>query len=203
MICGSLSKKAGTFGRRVHTRAASYYKLDFCYYSFSVDDISQAITAIKTLKFRGVGVSMPYKKKVLDCVDVLTPEVRSIGAANTIINEDGKLIAYNTDWLAAKEMLALTQQQEVVILGRGGLACAVAFAAQKLDMKYRFIDRTNWSEIPYDKLVFNCTPVADLKINNFIDCLVGTKTGNELALKQAGRQFELYTGEPFPYDLVY
>ena len=51
-----------------------------------------------------------------------------------------------------------------------------------------------------DSIVYNCTPVENIKVNTsqFIDCIVTTKTGRELASIQASHQFKLYTGLEFP-----
>ena len=67
------------------------------------------------------------------------------------------------------------------------------------------VNRRRWSTIEEisDSIVYNCTPVESLenvvqKSNIFIDCLVNTKSGKELATMQASHQFKLYTGLQFP-----
>ena len=54
---------------------------------------------------KGFAITMPFKIDVLDYVHDISDVVADIGAANTIINEDGYLTAYNTDYLAAKTIL--------------------------------------------------------------------------------------------------
>lgn len=208
MICCSFAKKAGNFGMGFHNAAAEKLGLDFLYKSFAVDDIGKAIAAMRTLKFRGAAVSMPYKIEVLKHVDRITESVQSIGASNTIVN-DGSLVAYNTDWLAAQKMLDITRARtglkELVILGNGGYAKAVAYAASTVLMPVTNITRCNWSSLNsiHEKIVFNCTPVEGVKVdssNAFVDCVVGTETGNKLALWQAQVQFELFTGHHVAVD---
>ncbi len=63
--------------------------------------------------------------------------------------------------------------------------------------------RENWdiiSTIGTNVIVYNCTPVENIQVNTsrFIDCIVTTKTGRELASIQASHQFKLYTGLEFP-----
>lgn len=203
MICCSFAKKAGNFGMRFHNAAAEKLGLDFLYKSFAVDDIGKAIAAMRTLNFRGAAVSMPFKVEVLEHVNRFTESVQVIGAANTIVNEDGSLIAYNTDWGAALKMLESTQAQtglkELVILGSGGYARAVAYAAETMLMSTTSITRQNWSSLNEvrEKIIFNCTPVEGMIVdpsNVYVDCIVGTETGDRLALWQAQEQFELFTG---------
>ena len=66
------------------------------------------------------------------------------------------------------------------------------------------ITRENWNSIKDIKnsLIYNCSPVENLPIhksNRFIDCIVSSTTGHNLARMQAEHQFEMYTGLKFPY----
>jgi shikimate 5-dehydrogenase len=202
MICGSFAKKAGSFGMAVHNTAAMYYGMNFLYKSFSVDNIEDAINAMRTLKFRGAGISMPFKIEVCKYIEEFDLDALQIGAVNTVVNNDGMLRGYNTDWLAAHEMLNGGLSQ-VCILGDGGLAKAVAYACKKLNKEHWHLCREHWDQISSlrSQIVFNCTPVEGIKVhesNSFIDCLTNTPSGKELALIQAAAQFKLYTGKELP-----
>ena len=181
--------------------------LDAIYKSFSVDDIEAAVNAVRSLNFSGFAVSMPYKKSVINYLDELSPEAKEIGSVNTVLNLRGSLIGYNTDYLAAAQLLKENKETayEVVILGAGGYASAVKYAASTTNLFYRTIVRDNWEQIEglKEQLVFNCTPVKNIKLdetNTFIDCGIETDTGKRLGLIQASHQFELYTGLEFPID---
>ena len=208
----SFAKNAGNTGCQMMNSAFYYYGLNKIYKSFSVDNIEDAINAVKTLNIKGFAITMPYKKQVLNYVDEID-ESAKIGAANTVINNNGKLKAYNTDWLAALECLSEYKHKanwnEFYILGNGGYATAVKAAADDLDMPYINITRDNWSDLSNIKnsLIYNCTPIEGLNHkywgsngnNVFIDCIVTTKTGRKLATMQAAHQFKLYTDLEFPY----
>lgn len=209
MFCGSFAKQAGSLGMAIHNTAAMYYGLDFLYKSFSVDSIEDAIKAIRTLKMRGAGISMPYKVEVMKYLDECTEEATKIGAVNTVVNENGKLIGHNTDWIAASQVIkkSMWNYDEIAILGNGGYAKAVAYAVEQLGHHYRHLVRYEWDVIPLQrqKLIFNCTPVEDIQVHNsvkFIDCSIKTPTGKELAVIQAGEQFKLYTGKEFPLHFL-
>lgn len=205
----SFAKQAGNTGCRLMNSAFYYYNLNKIYKSFSVDSIKDAVSAARILDFKGFAITMPFKKHVLDFVDELDSSVESIGAANTVLNIKGKLKAYNTDYLAAKEYLSYynsisTEWKYFYILGNGGYALAVKTAAEELGMKPIFITRSTWDEVKSLKnsIVYNCTPVENIKVdssNIFIDCLVTTLTGIKLATLQASYQFNMYTGLKFPY----
>ena len=201
----SFAKTAGNTGCQMMNTAFHYYRLNKIYKSFSVDNIKDAVDAVRTLNIKGFAITMPFKVDVLDYVDEVSDEVAKIGAANTVINNDGHLKAFNTDYIAAKTVL-----HEVMgdgfkffyILGDGGYAKAVKAAAESLSLKYEIITRENWEEIKNIDfgILYNCTPVENIENNAraFIDCIVTTETGKRLATIQASHQFKLYTGLEFP-----
>ena len=203
----SFAKNAGNTGWQMMNSAFYYYGLNKIYKSFSVNNIEDAVNAVKTLNIKGFAITMPYKKDIMEFVDELAESAKVVGAANTVINNNNILKAYNTDYLAALEYLSYYKYtargwDKFYILGDGGYAAAVKAAAKKLDMKYINITRDNWDMISNIKnsLVYNCTPVSDLIMdsNVFIDCIVTTSTGYKLANMQASHQFKLYTNKKFP-----
>lgn len=202
LIFGSFAKNAGNNGCIIFNIAFKYYGLNAIYKSFSINNIEDAIKAARTLNFKGFAITMPYKKEVIKYVDELDINVKNIGSANTIVNNNGILKAYNTDFLAAKELLN-ESKNKLFILGDGGFSAAVQYAAKELELKFNLITRKNWNEIKNIKnsTIFNCTPVSNLvidKSNIFIDCLITSETGKRLSLIQASHQFKLYTGLEFP-----
>ncbi len=205
LLFGSFSKNAGNTGCKMFNRIFEYHNIDAIYKSFSVDSIEDAMQSMRTLNIKGVGVSMPYKMEVLKYVDCVSPSARKIGAANTVINDRGLLSAYNTDYLAAKEMLFTEKDTYLYIIGNGGYSKAVQQAAITLDISYEIITRKNWGLLDQikDSVIYNCTPVEHIEVddsNVFIDCLINTFTGYKLATIQALHQFKLYTNREVSYE---
>ena len=89
----SFAKNAGNTGCQMMNSAFYYHGLNKIYKSFSVDNIENAINAVKTLDIRGFAITMPYKKQVLEFVDSMEGYVKEIGAANTVISTNNKLHA--------------------------------------------------------------------------------------------------------------
>lgn len=201
----SFAKTAGNVGCQRMNTAFYYYGLDKVYKSFSVDNIKSAVDAVRCLGIKGFAVTMPYKIEVLSFLDNLSTEVSEIGACNTVLNENGVLSGYNTDYFAAREfLLNFDTKNPLVILGDGGYAKAVEYAAKSLGiMKFSKITRKNWETISDVKnsIVYNCTPV-DVKIhesNKYINSSTKSETGILLSNIQASRQFELYTNRQWPF----
>ena len=76
-----------------------YHNLDYAYMAFDIkeDQVPAALDAIRLFKMRGANVTMPCKNEVAKHMDELSPAARIIGAVNTIVNEDGKLVGHITD----------------------------------------------------------------------------------------------------------
>jgi len=201
----SFAEEAGNTGCRLMNTSFYYYGLDKIYKSFSIDSIEDAVNSVRTLDIKGFAITMPFKIEVLKYVDELDKYVGSIGAANTVINTDGRLKAYNTDSYAAMAYLDLYDNRKpLYVIGNGGYAKAVEWAAKGSRFDVKNVTRDNWDKLfdIKDSVVYNCTPVDITdwvdKSNDFIDCRVITQTGIDLATLQASEQFRLYTGLEFP-----
>ena len=201
----SFAEKAGNTGCQMMNTAFFYYGLNKIYKSFSVNNIEEAVNSVRTLNIKGFAITMPYKVDVLKYVDEMDDSVKEIGASNTVLNKNGKLSAYNTDSYAAMIYLELFDSKKpLYIIGNGGYAKAVKWGAKQNNFNVENITRDNWDEL-FDiknSVVYNCTPIDITdwidKSNDFINCLVTTQTGFDLASMQASKQFELYTGLEFP-----
>lgn len=86
--------------------------------------------------YDGVNVTIPYKQTVIGSLDGLSDEARGIGAVNTVFNDGGKLIGYNTDPFGFTAMLASrglgnVRGRKAYVLGYGGAARSVLYALKK------------------------------------------------------------------------
>ena len=113
------------------------FKLKACYHAFRVppDELQQAIRGARALGFGGLNVTVPHKTAVLPFIDSVDDTARRIGAVNTLHFCEGKITGYNTDVSGFLQNLATEnislQDRHVFILGAGGAARAVAFAARE------------------------------------------------------------------------
>lgn len=127
----SLAGRPGNFGTRFHNHLYGALGLNFVYKAFTTTDLPAAIGGVRALGIRGCAVSMPFKEDVIPLLDALEPSAAAIGSVNTIVNEDGFLRAYNTDYLAVGQLLErhlLQPGDSVCLRGSGGMAKAVASA---------------------------------------------------------------------------
>ena len=193
LVFGSFSSNPGNNGSNFFNTKFKENNINAIYKSFYSDNISDSFKAAKSLSFGGFAVSMPFKFEIINLVDNLENTVKEIGAANTVLFLKGSSIAYNTDWVAAKDYLEKIDVDFLSIAGSGGFSKAIQYACKKLDLKYEVIDRANWDKInSIENYIFNATP-ADLIGENIIDGRPFTKTGQMIAMTQAQKQYEIYS----------
>jgi len=118
----------------MHNAGFKKLGLNFIYVPLHVkpDQLETAVQAIRAYNFAGINVTVPYKEAVIPFLDKIDKKAESIGAVNTIVNRDGKLIGYNTDgegFLQSfkHESGKSAKGKSVCILGAGGSAKAIAF----------------------------------------------------------------------------
>ncbi|MGB7979524.1 MAG: shikimate 5-dehydrogenase [Candidatus Nanopelagicales bacterium] len=130
-LCISLAARPSSIGTRFHNHLYGQLGLNFVYKAFTTTDLPAAIGGIRALGIRGAGVSMPFKSEVIALVDSMDDSALAIASVNTIVNTDGHLRAYNTDYLAVAALLRERQvptDAPFVVVGSGGMARAVVAA---------------------------------------------------------------------------
>ena len=192
----SFSSNPGNNGCVFFNSEFKELNMNAIYKSFYSDDIKKSIEAVKSLGIKGFALSMPFKIEALDYVDEVEDSARKIGSINTVVNKDGYLKGYNTDWVGVKKYFKKNNFDLIYIIGNGGFSKAIQYTCNVMGIRFEVITRENWNIIEEleDKLIFNATPV-DVKTDNFlIDGRPYTDTGREIALYQAKEQFKIYTG---------
>jgi shikimate dehydrogenase len=114
----------------MHNAAFREFGINAVYVAFPVADLANAVAGLKGLNIRGASVTIPVKEDIIPMLDELDPQAAKIGAVNTVVNVDGRLVGYNTDWLGAlkalEEKIDLAGKR-ALILGAGGASRAIAF----------------------------------------------------------------------------
>jgi shikimate dehydrogenase len=127
-LCMSLSGRPGNFGLRFHNHLYEQLGLNFYYKAFSSQDLAGAVGGIRALGIRGCGVSMPFKEACIALVDELDASAAAIQSINTIVNTQGHLKAYNTDYIAIAQLLETHEVPKDTTFALRGMAKAVASA---------------------------------------------------------------------------
>jgi shikimate dehydrogenase len=126
---------------------ASFKKLGInaVFTAIEVNEIRNAISAMKALNIRGASVTIPFKIQAAKYVDKIDPLARQIGSVNTLYNKNGKIYGYNTDGIGALEALKKSRVKikgtRILLLGNGGSARAIAFTLLKNGAKITIAGR--------------------------------------------------------------
>jgi len=197
LLYGSFSDNPGNNGCIFFNAAFAENNINAIYKSFYSTDVEKLIISVKHLNFSGFALSMPLKISIMKFLDKIDTAALEIGAVNTVINNNGLLTGYNTDWLGVKKYfeLVIPNDNHITILGNGGFSKAVQYACDKLNMTYDIITRENWYKIStLDGVIFNATPEDIICNGRLIDGRPFIEdAGKIIAEYQAKEQFYLYT----------
>jgi len=125
----------------MHEQAADALGIRCHYQLIEVADADAAglralLDGVRRLGFAGVNVTFPYKEAVVPLLDEMSERARDIGAVNTVVVRDGRLIGHNTDTTgferAIVDLVAASNRGAVALIGAGGVGKAIAFALASL-----------------------------------------------------------------------
>ena len=107
-----------SFSKIIHEKIASY---NYDLHELMTHEVD---SFMRKAAFRGINVTIPYKQTVIPYLDEISDQAAKIGAVNTIVNRDGKLCGYNTDYFGMRDLLIRNGTdpagKKVLILGTGG-----------------------------------------------------------------------------------
>ncbi len=151
----------GSLSPQIHNYLANVMGLKYHYFLFNTEPakLKKAIEAVKTLAIKGVNITIPYKSRAIKHLDEVDERVKKIGAVNTVLNENGKLIGYNTDLDGFDEMVynkGITfKDKKVVLFGAGGAARAVLYYLKDQNVKHLYLSNRKMSRAEEVKNDFN------------------------------------------------
>lgn len=213
---------AHSLSPRLHNMWFKQHHLSHRYQLWQTDKLDAFMTVFNFFGLPGASVTMPYKKAVMPYCQTIDRHARAIGAVNTLVRRGQRLLGYNTDWLGVQRVLGKNlKQANVLILGSGGAAAAVAYAAKQSSA--HTVQTLNRTQLPTEQthfdIIVNATPVSDrllvparaLKNKIVMDCIYGRPTvllrtaqaqpaarrldGRAMLDGQAKEQFYLWTNQ--------
>jgi shikimate dehydrogenase len=129
----------------IHNGAFRRLGWNAVYLAFEVKNLEEALRGIRGLGVKGVSVTIPFKTEVLPFLDRVEGLAKKVGAVNTIVNRQGRLIGYNTDCegaLDALEEKADLRGKRAVLLGAGGAARAIGFGLKERGVPLIVVNRS-------------------------------------------------------------
>ncbi len=142
---------AHSLSPRMHNAAYNALGIDdeyvFTAARVSAQDTGSAVAAVRTLGIRGLTCTIPHKEMVMQYLDHIDPVAHQIGAVNTVVNTEGVLTGYNTDWLGVVRSLEAVfpeglSGKTAVVIGAGGAARAMVFGLLQKKVLVTVCNRT-------------------------------------------------------------
>lgn len=121
----------------MHNDLFAFYGIDASYLPFRVSpsDLETAVKGLKAIGASGFNVTIPHKTEIIKHLDKIDPLAEAIGAVNTVKNENGLFVGYNTDGpgfvSGLEDKLADLEYRSALIIGAGGAARAIYFSMAK------------------------------------------------------------------------
>lgn len=162
-------KLSHSFSKEIHESIADY-KYELC--EIPRDSLA---SFMQSREFRAINVTMPYKKEVIPYLDEISGSANELQAVNVIVNRDGKLCGFNTDYFGMKDLINRANidisNKNILILGTGGTARTSFLVCKDLGAKnITFVSREKKdTAITYDEayaqhsdaeIIINTTPVG-------------------------------------------
>lgn len=181
----SVSKYPGNSGSKFHNSLFKSFKINSMYIPLKLNDEKYLKKIILDLNIRGCSVSMPFKSKVYKYLDKYNRTCKITENVNTILNINGKLVGYNTDFLASCKILdnKIKNSKSCLLLGNGSVAKTFykALKLKKINnifLSSRKLKYKGWDLVSNDKIIswnsrnlikadllVNATPLGMTKIN--------------------------------------
>ncbi|MFA6081373.1 MAG: shikimate dehydrogenase [Patescibacteria group bacterium] len=171
-------------------------------------DVGVVVQSMKKMGIHGLACTIPHKVEVIKFLDEIDETARKIGAVNTILNRNGKLIGFNTDWLGAVtplEKITTLSGKKALVLGAGGAARAVVFGLLKRQVKVKIFNRTKEAAIQLAK-EFGCRAnnlEVGSKIGDFDIIINTTSVGMKPMENKTPIPTKFITDKQIVFDIVY
>ncbi len=151
---------AHSMSPEMHNDLFSFYQMNARYHAFHVkpENLADAIKGFRAIGISGFNVTIPHKIEIIDLLDEVCEIAANIGAVNTVVNEDGKLVGYNTDGLgfvtSLRKKVDHLENSRVLIIGAGGAARGIYITLAAEGVKN--IDITNRTHEKAEELISTC-----------------------------------------------
>lgn len=165
MQCGLLGRKLGhSYSPQIHNILGDY---DYCLFETEPEKLSDFLCSND---FTGLNVTIPYKKAVIPYCDELSDTAKRLGAVNTLVRRNGKLIGHNSDYFGFQSMIERSgvsvNDKKALVLGSGGASATAVAVLGELGANVIVISRSginNYLNLDLHSdaaIIVNATPVG-------------------------------------------
>ena len=216
MINNEKFKAVGIIGNPLNQSLSPYlhnywikkYGLSSYYLPLPIENISYLKVAIKKLNFLGLNITIPYKKSIINQLDIIDVSARNISAVNTLICTNNKLKGFNTDIIGFKKGLLKkkwNKKRPVIIFGAGGAAESILYFLKLEKIKdITIVNRTKKRAREIKKKYKNIKITSDFKVDiKEAGLIINTSSLGMIGYPQLKIKLNNINNEAIIYDIVY
>ena len=216
MINNENFKAVGIIGKPLKQSLSPYlhnywinkYRLSSYYLPLPIENINHIKAALKKLNFLGLNITIPYKKRIIEQLDLVDVGARKIEAVNTLVCKNNKLKGFNTDIIGFKKGLLKkkwNKKRPVIVFGAGGAAEAILYFLRSENIKdITIVNRTKKrvKEIAkkYKNIRFTSNFKLDIKEAGLI---INTSSLGMIGYPKLKIKLNKINKEAVIYDIVY
>jgi shikimate dehydrogenase len=204
----------------IHNKFFELINKNSIYLAFDIkkDNLFNVLQTFKAMNIKGFNVTIPHKIEIMDYLDSISEEARLIGAVNTVKNENGQLVGYNTDGIGFLKSLTNNnikiKDKTILLLGAGGAAYAIGVTlslegASKIYINNRSIENSNKLAKKIKSINKNVhLEVGDLSLNNInkldVDIIINTTSiGMYPKIEMVPIEVNGFSQKILVYDIIY
>ncbi len=216
MICGLVGLPVmHSVSPRIHNTAFLEENLNGVYLPFEVRNAVQFFkrmvhprTRELNWNLRGLSITAPHKQTVMECLDWIDPDAKDIGAINTVVVENDRLLGYNTDAAGFIDPLlrrfTTLRDARVAVIGAGGAARAAIWALQRQDANVTvFARNVSKAQSLANLFGISCASLTEASFAGFDLVINTTPVGSGAHIDQSPITREQLSGSRCVYDLIY
>ncbi|NLY85938.1 MAG: shikimate dehydrogenase [Tissierellia bacterium] len=204
----------------IHNEMFRIFGKNSIYLAFNIEEnkLRDVIDGFKAINVKGFNVTIPFKKTIIRYLDGLSPEAEILGAVNTVKNQDGKLIGYNTDGEGFYKTLRNNdidvKDKNILLLGAGGAAYGIGITLSTKGIKSIYIaNRTREKAVNLEKEIKKINPnistsIGDLSLREInkkdIDIIINATSIGMYPLENLSPiELNGFDKKTIVYDIVY
>lgn len=204
----------------IHNEMFRIFGKNSIYLAFNIEEnkLRDVIDGFKAINVKGFNVTIPFKKTIIRYLDGLSPEAEILGAVNTVKNQDGKLIGYNTDGEGLYKTLRNNnidvKDKNILLLGAGGAAYGIGITLSTKGIKSIYIaNRTREKAVNLEKEIKKINPnistsIGDLSLREInkkdIDIIINATSIGMYPLENLSPiELNGFDKKTIVYDIVY
>ena len=187
----------------------NFNKIDAIYGKLQAydDDLKELCNSIKNGQLNGLNITVPFKKKIIPHLDVLSGHALRTQSVNTVCLNNGNVTGYNTDIegfeLSIRKLNYDVKKKKIVILGAGGVVPSIIYALKKMNAQQIYLSNRTKEKAEFLKTLFEGIEVIDWGSLPTFDMIINATSLGLKKNDKFGIDFSTAEKNKLFFDVIY